>query len=381
MKFIVLAILILTLPDLYIWFSFVRGNVGLVWKILYWVPLLATLMCIGFALMGVHQPLLLKLFFMLLLCIAIPKLLFTVVSLAGRSVGLLLPAAAKIGNWTGVAVSFVSIGIFIYGLTSGWKELVTKEITVTSADVPEAFNGYRLVQLSDIHIGTFIGNEEFVQRLVKEVNDLHPDLIVFTGDLVNSSADELDNFMEILPQLRAKDGVYSILGNHDYCEYHHYDTPDGARSNLREVIRRERGFGWDVLLNEHRFIHRGTDSIAIIGVENEGKPPFPSFADLPKAMKGVSDDAYKILLSHDPSHWRREVLPETDIQLTLSGHTHAMQLMIGNFSPAQWAYREWGGAYQEDKHMLYVSLGIGGTVPFRFGAWPEINVITLKRPE
>ena len=381
MKFIVLAILILTLPDLYIWFSFVRGNVGLVWKILYWVPLLATLMCIGFALMGVHQPLLLKLFFMLLLCIAIPKLLFTVVSLAGRGVGLLLPAAAKIGNWTGVAVSFVSIGIFIYGLTAGWKELVTKEITVTSADVPEAFNGYRLVQLSDIHIGTFIGNEEFVQRLVKEVNDLHPDLIVFTGDLVNSSADELDNFMEILPQLRAKDGVYSILGNHDYCEYHHYDTPDGARSNLREVIRRERGFGWDVLLNEHRFIHRGTDSIAIIGVENEGKPPFPSFADLPKAMKGVSDDVYKILLSHDPSHWRREVLPETDIQLTLSGHTHAMQLMIGNFSPAQWAYREWGGAYQEDKHMLYVSLGIGGTVPFRFGAWPEINVITLKRPE
>ena len=381
MKFIVLAILILTLPDLYIWFSFVRGNVGLVWKILYWVPLLATLMCIGFALMGVHQPLLLKLFFMLLLCIAIPKLLFTVVSLAGRGVGLLLPAAAKIGNWTGVAVSFVSIGIFIYGLTSGWKELVTKEITVTSADVPEAFNGYRLVQLSDIHIGTFIGNEEFVQRLVKEVNDLHPDLIVFTGDLVNSSADELDNFMEILPQLRAKDGVYSILGNHDYCEYHHYDTPDGARSNLREVIRRERGFGWDVLLNEHRFIHRGTDSIAIIGVENEGKPPFPSFADLPKAMKGVSDDVYKILLSHDPSHWRREVLPETDIQLTLSGHTHAMQLMIGNFSPAQWAYREWGGAYQEDKHMLDVSLGIGGTVPFRFGAWPEINVITLKRPE
>ena len=216
---------------------------------------------------------------------------------------------------------------------------------------------------------------------MKEVNDLHPDLIVFTGDLVNSSADELDNFMEILPQLRAKDGVYSILGNHDYCEYHHYDTPDGARSNLREVIRRERGFGWDVLLNEHRFIHRGTDSIAIIGVENEGKPPFPSFADLPKAMKGVSDDVYKILLSHDPSHWRREVLPETDIQLTLSGHTHAMQLMIGNFSPAQWAYREWGGAYQEDKHMLYVSLGIGGTVPFRFGAWPEINVITLKRPE
>ena len=381
MKFIVLAILILTLPDLYIWFSFVRGNVGLVWKILYWVPLLATLMCIGFALMGVHQPLLLKLFFMLLLCIAIPKLLFTVVSLAGRGVGLLLPAAAKIGNWTGVAVSFVSIGIFIYGLTSGWKELVTKEITVTSADVPEAFNGYRLVQLSDIHIGTFIGNEEFVQRLVKEVNDLHHDLIVFTGDLVNSSADELDNFMEILPQLRAKDGVYSILGNHDYCEYHHYDTPDGARSNLREVIRRERGFGWVVLLNEHRFIHRGTDSIAIIGVENEGKPPFPSFADLPKAMKGVSDDVYKILLSHDPSHWRREVLPETDIQMTLSGHTHAMQLMIGNFSPAQWAYREWGGAYQDDKHMLYVSLGIGGTVPFRFGAWPEINVITLKRPE
>lgn len=140
--------------------------------------------------------------------------------------------------------------------------------------------------------------------------------------------------------------------------------------------------GWHLLMNEHVMIARGReDAIALIGVENSSRPPFPDYGDLPKAMQGLHEGTFKILLSHDPSHWRREVLRQTDIALTLSGHTHAGQLRIGKFSPARWAYNEWGGKYVEDGSMLHVSLGVGGTVPFRLGAWPEVNVITLRKKE
>ena len=137
--------------------------------------------------------------------------------------------------------------------------------------------------------------------------------------------------------------------------------------------------GWRMLMNENVMLQRGSDSIAIIGVENIGKPPFKSFGNLDKAMAGLPADCFKVLLSHDPTYWRRGVLNKTDISLTLSGHTHAGQVKIGRFSPAKWAYNEWGGKYTEGSSMLYVSLGIGGTMPFRFGAWPEINIITLEK--
>jgi predicted MPP superfamily phosphohydrolase len=138
-------------------------------------------------------------------------------------------------------------------------------------------------------------------------------------------------------------------------------------------------YGWRLLRNENVVISRGDDEIAIIGVENEGKPPFPAYADLPKAMDGTERCAFRILMSHDPSHWHREILPESDIQLTLSGHTHAAQLKIGHFTPARFVYSEWGGLYKEDDRYLYVSDGIGGTFPFRFGAWPTVEIITLKK--
>lgn len=297
--------------------------------------------------------------------------------------GLLFLAAWPIVGWRwALAMPALIWSVVIYGFFFGWRHIVVRAATCRSGLLPPAFEGYRVLQLSDIHIGTFLRNRGFIDKLVDVVNAQHPDLVVFTGDLVNVSADELIPFQHALRQIHAPDGVFSIMGNHDYCEY-------GSDKSLRNVARNrhvlqylEEKMGWQLLLNENVTIARGDgEAIALIGVENSSRPPFPDYGDLPRAMTGLPGGMFKILLSHDPSHWRREVLGKTDIALTLSGHTHAGQLRIGKFSPARWAYNEWGGKYIENGAMLHVSLGVGGTVPFRLGAWPEVNVITLKRKE
>ena len=223
-----------------------------------------------------------------------------------------------------------------YGFFFGWRHIVVKTATCTSPLLPKSFDGYRVVQLSDIHIGT----------------------------------EEVIPFQHILKEVCARDGVYSVMGNHDYCEYGEDKSKYNIRRNQNVLKYLEEKAGWHLLLNEHVVIRRGYDAIGLIGVENISRPPFPDYGDLHKALGDLPKGMFKILLSHDPSHWRRGVLHQTDIALTLSGHTHAGQIRVGRFSPAKWAYNEWGGKYVEDGSMLYVSLGIGGTVPFRFGAWP-----------
>ena len=180
--------------------------------------------------------------------------------------------------------------------------------------------------------------------------------------------------------LRARDGVVSILGNHDYMSYHDWPSEAARQANLAQLVRRQRDMGWRLLLNDNVVVRRGADSIAIVGVENDGLPPFPQRGDLTRAQRGVEQAGFKVLLSHDPTHWRRSVLSTTDIDLTLSGHTHGMQLKIGGFSPASWFYDEWGGFYYDGGRALHVSLGAGEVLmPFRLGAWPEVNVITLRK--
>lgn len=266
-----------------------------------------------------------------------------------------------------------------YGFFFGWRHIIVRRATCASPLLPEAFDGYKVLQLSDIHIGTYLRNRKFIDKLVRMVNAQHADLVVFTGDLVNVSAEEVIPFQHALKQVQAPDGVYSIMGNHDYCEYIPDKSEHKIEKNQTVLKYLENKIGWKLLLNEHVLIHRGDSEIALIGVENISRPPFPDYGDLKKAMEGLPKGMFKILLSHDPSHWRRGVLHQTDIALTLSGHTHAGQMRVGRLSPSKVAYQEWGGKYTEDGSMLYVSTGIGGTVPFRIGAWPEINVITLKR--
>ncbi|MDD6892061.1 MAG: metallophosphoesterase, partial [Bacteroidales bacterium] len=200
----------------------------------------------------------------------------------------------------------------------------------------------------------------------------------FTGDLVNSRATELAPFLTALSQLQAPDGVYSVLGNHDYGTYARWSSPREQAANLDTLKRLERQLGWRLLLNEHHCLHRGSDSIVVAGVENSGRPPFPDRGDLRRALQGTNG-RFRILLSHDPTHWRREVLPRTDVQLTLSGHTHDMQVSLFGFSVSRWIYPEHRGLYLEGGRALYVNIGLGYVLfPLRLGAWPEITVITLR---
>ena len=261
----------------------------------------------------------------------------------------------------------------------GYRQIQVKEFTYTSARLPKAFDGYRIVQISDLHLGTLRGREGVVENVVHEINACEPDLVVFTGDLVNYHADEVEPFREILSGIRATDGVVSVMGNHDYAQYFHWPTSADSLADIRRLQQEQRNLGWHLLLNENLVLHRDQASIAIIGVENDGRPPFPARADLKRAQQGVDSTTFKVLLSHDPTHWRRAVLPQTNIDLTLSGHTHGMQFQMGGFSPAAWIYDEWGGPYYDGQRALYVNLGTGEVlIPFRLGAWAELTLITLR---
>lgn len=316
--------------------------------------------------MKIRHNSLMRLIFGSILFVGFPSLLFLVVwPLLGWRLALVLPVVV----WL----------VVVYGFFFGWRHIVVRHATCASSLLPPSFDGYRVLQLSDLHVGTFLRNRDFVDRLVRVVNAQRADLVVFTGDLVNVGAGEIVPFRHALGQIRARDGVYSVMGNHDYCEYGEDKTARNIVRNQKLLRYMEAKMGWRLLMNEHVLIDgRRGECIALIGVENISRPPFPNYGDLQQAMGALPRGMFKILLSHDPSHWRRGVLRQTDIALTLSGHTHAGQLRIGRFSPARWAYNEWGGKYVERASMLHVSLGVGGTVPFRLGAWPEVNVITLR---
>lgn len=279
-------------------------------------------------------------------------------------------------------------GIFTF-VSMWWGLLVTrydyeiKEVTLEFDNLPESFNGYRIVQFSDLHLGSYAEDTTYVSRLVDAINGLHSDIIFFTGDIVNRQTDEAEPFVPVLRRLHAHDGVFSILGNHDYGDYKEWESAEAKAENNRYMARIQDEMGWNLMNNCDTVITRGNDSITVIGVENWGEPPFSQYGKLSLAHQGLNDDKFKILLSHNPRHWRGEVLTRSNIDLMLSGHTHAMQIEIDLFglrlSPAAWIYPEWGGIYKEGKQVLYVNIGIGEVaMPMRIGATPEITVITLK---
>lgn len=267
-----------------------------------------------------------------------------------------------------------------YGVVVERNRFQVKRVEVVSESLPEGFDSYRIVHLSDMHLHSFAGREKALQRAVDKVNALEPDLIAFTGDLVTMIPSELDGLQDILAGLKSRDGVYSVLGNHDYSEYHRWESQQKRSEALEELKRREGEMGWRLLLNENHTIERGGDKISVVGVENiSGTRSFRSYGDLEKALQGA-DGEYKILLSHDPSHWRAGVVGKSDVDLTLSGHTHAMQISLLGWSPSSLMYDEYRGLYTEGEQSLYVNIGLGQTaVNARFGATPEITLITLKR--
>lgn len=362
--YIVVMSVLAFLPDFWLWHIGV-SEWPLLLAILWWVPsLLLVLAEVGLQ-MGFFHKLSVRVLFTTILFSAFPKVVFILFGAFLPWFFALIPALGVMG-W------------FAFGFIEGWKRLELKHITFTSPDLPPYFDGYRLVQITDFHLGSFPPGNDFVQKVVDATNNEEPDMILFTGDLVNNQASEVEPYLDTLGQLHASDGIYSIWGNHDYCEYGNNHSIGALKRNRRMLYGYQESLGWHQLMNEHHVVSHGMASIAVIGVENPGQPPFTNRSNLKKAMKGLNPDMFKILLSHDPHHWRREVVGKK-IQLTLAGHTHAGQLKIGKWTPARMAFKEWGGAYRIGEQMLYVSSGIGGSFPFRLGAWPELTVITLKR--
>lgn len=362
--YIVVMSVLAFLPDFWLWHIGV-SEWPLLLAILWWVPsLLLVLAEVGLQ-MGFFHKLSVRVLFTTILFSAFPKVVFILFDAFLPWFFALIPALGVMG-W------------FAFGFIEGWKRLELKHITFTSPDLPPYFDGYRLVQITDFHLGSFPPGNDFVQKVVDATNNEEPDMILFTGDLVNNQASEVEPYLKTLGQLHAQDGIYSIWGNHDYCEYGNNHSIGALKRNRRMLYGYQESLGWHQLMNEHHVVSHGMSSIAVIGVENPGQPPFTNRSNLKKAMKGLDPGIFKILLSHDPHHWRREVVGKK-IQLTLAGHTHAGQLKIGKWTPARMAFKEWGGAYRIGEQMLYVSSGIGGSFPFRLGAWPELTVITLKR--
>ena len=382
-----LLLFTLLLPDLYIYFVYiVRRTKNTLLRLSYWIPtLLLVILYVYFMYLTgdnamSHHALGIGRLAIALMLFATPKTLFMLCSFIGILVHTLLKRCpTRPFTLVGIVLALYSFGCIAYGSFFGITRFEVKEVEYSSPRLPDGFDGYRIVQLSDIHIGSWQGRQKSIQKLVDMANGQKADLIVFTGDLVNQQSHELDAFAPILSQLHAPDGVYSILGNHDYGTYYRWKSPKEESANLDYLLRQEGAMGWTMLNNDHAIVRHNGDSIALIGVENDGEPPFSQFADLPKAIRGT-DGMFKILLSHNPTHWRREVLPRSDIDLMLAGHTHAMQGIFFGHSLAELMYPEWGGMYTEDGRSLYVNIGIGYVgLPFRFGAWPEITVITLKK--
>lgn len=292
-------------------------------------------------------------------------------------------------HWRKVAVvcTLVIWALVLYGHFVGYRQLIVRQVEFVSADLPETFDGYRIVQFSDAHIATMTGYNEWLRkRAVDSINVQGADMIVFTGDMQNVYPQELDGQASVFRQLHAKDGVFAVLGNHDYAVYQPCDSVEKER-NCQQTIAAIRQMGFTLLLNDNRIIRRDSDSLIIAGMENWGTTKrMPRKGDVKKTLAGLNiqhpsrdiHHPFIVMLQHDPTCWRAKILPDSHAQLTLSGHTHGGQFSVFGWSPVAMNYAEWGGDYYEGDRMLHVSTGLGALIPFRLGQPGEIVVITLK---
>lgn len=284
---------------------------------------------------------------------------------------------------TGAAVASIPAALSVYGIVTGAHDYRIRRQKVVLPNLPKAFDGIKIAQLSDIHSGSF-WNKRAVEGGVEMLNAEKPDVIFFTGDLVNDKAEEVKDYVPIFSKLKADMGVYSTFGNHDYGDYVAWESQAAKNKNLEDLAVAHKEMGWDLLRNEHRVLKVGNETIDLIGIENWGaKGNFSRYGDLDKAMKYASESDVKLLLSHDPSHWDAQVR-DTDIDIMFAGHTHGMQfgIEVGDikWSPVQYMYEQWAGLYQKGKHHLYVNRGFGYIgLPGRIGIPPEITIMELVR--
>lgn len=321
-------------------------------------------------------------FFLLMAFVVVPLLVFFLCR------GLL---PRRWGRKPGIALAAVLMAFALYGMLVGYEQLEIHQVEYVSDELPDAFDGYRIVQFSDAHVGTMTGRRQWLmQRAVDSILAQHADMIVFTGDLQNIVPDELVPHLTQFRRLHAPDGVYSVLGNHDYAVYQTGDSLTKL-ANCEKTKALQRQAGWTLLLNEHRVIRRPRttaeadsvsryDSIVIGGMESWGVVShMPRQGDVHKTLEGIDSSAFVVMLQHDPTAWRLRILPACRAQLTLSGHTHGGQFEVFGWSPSSFTYKEWGGTTYEGSRALHVSTGLGALIPFRLGLPGEIVVVTLRK--
>lgn len=317
-----------------------------------------------------------------LLSIYVPKILFCLFALVRAALSKIFKRPLR-----GIAVAGGVVSVFVFG-AMWWGALFNRydidvrEVDVEIPSLPSQFIGLRIAQISDIHTGSYAADTTFLSKVVDKVNGLHPDIILFTGDIVNRRSDELKPFAGVLSRLHAPLGVFSVMGNHDYGDYYTWPTDSDHTNDVIALKNLQGDMGWHMLNNSHVWLRAGTDSIALIGVENIGDPPFHCYGSLKQAYPTPADEKIKILMSHNPSHWVDSIAgcDDMNIALTLAGHTHAMQIELLGWSPAALRYKTWGGLYDDGDHrQLYVNIGLGEVaMPARIGATPEVTLITLR---
>lgn len=388
---IIIPILLGTiLPYLWIDLHVCHGLKG--WKrVLLWLP--AILEIAYSAYMALQpgfvpdNPVFVDVWFAVMALCAVPQFVFAFFSAVGWCCERYLHARRNYGNPIGTVVAVIAFVMFIYGFTYGFRKMEVKHVTVVLPDLPDGFDGYRIVQFSDFHLGSFYGwRNDIPQRDVDSIQAQQADMICFTGDLQNARPSELNEYKTMLGSLKAKDGVFSILGNHDYS-YYVDGTPEEKEKIEREVQSFERSLGWRLLNNEHVVVRRGIDSIYLAGTENYDKPKRTSVA---KALYGIKPGNFVLMLQHIPTQWKK-MTPSTineeygskdsvlvAPQLTLSGHTHAGQVEVLGLRPTMFAAYDYG-LYEREGCQLYTTAGLGGVVPIRIGATAEIVVITLRK--
>ncbi|WP_175622018.1 metallophosphoesterase [Chryseobacterium schmidteae] len=293
------------------------------------------------------------------------------------------PERRKFLSLVGLGLGGVLSALFIDGITFGKYRHTVRRVKVKFTNLPKSFKGYKIIQISDVHSGSF-SDPSKLQHAIDLINEQDPDLVLFTGDMVNNVADEFKPFIPLFSKIKAKDGKFAVLGNHDYGDYVKWNSKDEQNKNLETLIDYQKQAGFDMLRNENRIIEKNGENIYILGVENWGLKPFPQYGDIDKALENVPQNATKILMSHDPTHFDYVVKKHPkDIHLTLSGHTHGMQFGLDlkniKWSPVQYKYPKWADLYESEGKMLYVNRGFGVLgYPGRVGVLPEITLFELS---
>lgn len=320
-----------------------------------------------------------------LVIIYIPKVIYIIFYYINKLFNAIFKSSTRFFQYVGFGLVIFFVVVLTYGAIVTRDDFYLKEKTVYVNELPDGFEKYRIALFADMHLGNWNNRYSIMEKIVRMINKQNPDIIIFAGDMINNFANETEGWEKYFQQLKAKNGMYAVLGNHDYGDYTKWSSDSAKSENLKLTIANIEQLGFDLLNNEHTDLISGNDTISLVGVENYGSGHFDDYADLPAALKETPPYRKKILITHDPVHWRDEVVRKhPDIFLTLSGHTHAAQFGYSKngkqLSPASAIYPEWDGLYRCNNQYIYVNRGIGYVgIPLRIGVPPEITLIVLKQ--